>query len=179
MKQLFIVSLCAAVLGLFLAASPASAAGTAKATLHMATEKGDGEAVGTVTFTDADDGVTLQTDLHGLKPGMRGFHIHEKGSCAPTEKDGKIIPAGAAGGHYDPLKTGKHLGPDGGGHKGDLPALAVAEDGTAKVTMHVKGLTTTEIKNKAIMVHAGGDNYSDIPEALGGGGARIACGVIE
>ena len=29
------------------------------------------------------------------------------------------------------------------------------------------------------MIHAGGDNYSDQPKPNGGGGARIACGVIE
>jgi Cu-Zn family superoxide dismutase len=29
------------------------------------------------------------------------------------------------------------------------------------------------------MVHVGGDNYSDKPKPLGGGGARFACGVIE
>lgn len=29
------------------------------------------------------------------------------------------------------------------------------------------------------MIHAGGDNYSDKPEKLGGGGSRIACGVIK
>jgi len=28
------------------------------------------------------------------------------------------------------------------------------------------------------MIHAGGDNYTDEP-ALGGGGARVACGVIN
>jgi Cu-Zn family superoxide dismutase len=28
------------------------------------------------------------------------------------------------------------------------------------------------------MVHAGGDNHSDHPAALGGGGARVACGVV-
>jgi Cu-Zn family superoxide dismutase len=28
------------------------------------------------------------------------------------------------------------------------------------------------------MVHAGGDNHSDHPQPLGGGGGRIACGVI-
>jgi Cu-Zn family superoxide dismutase len=28
------------------------------------------------------------------------------------------------------------------------------------------------------MIHAGGDNYADQPAPLGGGGARIACGVI-
>jgi superoxide dismutase, Cu-Zn family len=29
------------------------------------------------------------------------------------------------------------------------------------------------------MIHAGGDNYSDTPAPLDGGGARIACGVIH
>jgi Cu-Zn family superoxide dismutase len=29
------------------------------------------------------------------------------------------------------------------------------------------------------MIHSGGDNYSDVPEKLGGGGGRIACGVIK
>jgi Cu-Zn family superoxide dismutase len=29
------------------------------------------------------------------------------------------------------------------------------------------------------MIHAGADNYSDKPEALGGGGDRIACGVTK
>jgi Cu-Zn family superoxide dismutase len=28
------------------------------------------------------------------------------------------------------------------------------------------------------MIHAGGDNYSDEPAPLGGGGARVACGVV-
>jgi len=29
------------------------------------------------------------------------------------------------------------------------------------------------------MIHAGGDNYSDEPAKLGGGGARMACGVVD
>jgi Cu-Zn family superoxide dismutase len=29
------------------------------------------------------------------------------------------------------------------------------------------------------MIHAGGDNYADKPAPLGGGGERIACGVIQ
>ena len=61
-----------------------------------------------------------------------------------------------------------------------MPALQVGADGNASVT-----LTATRIKNvaelrgKAVMIHAGGDNYSDQPQPLGGGGARIACGVLE
>jgi Cu-Zn family superoxide dismutase len=29
------------------------------------------------------------------------------------------------------------------------------------------------------MVHVGGDNYSDTPKPLGGGGGRLVCGVVE
>jgi Cu-Zn family superoxide dismutase len=28
------------------------------------------------------------------------------------------------------------------------------------------------------MIHVGGDNHADHPAPLGGGGARLACGVI-
>ncbi len=36
-----------------------------------------------------------------------------------------------------------------------------------------------EVKDKALMVHVGGDNMSDQPKPLGGGGERYACGVIK
>ena len=37
----------------------------------------------------------------------------------------------------------------------------------------------SEITGHALMIHAGGDNYADLPEKLGGGGARMVCGVIK
>ncbi len=152
---------------------------TAVAPLTLALTEGAGASVGTVTFTDVDGGVEIKTDLHSLPPGALGFHIHENGTCAPMEKDGRMPPAQSAGGHYDPDKTGKHLGPDGGGHRGDLPRLTVDGNGRAVHTMRVKNLTVSEIKNRSLMIHEGGDNYSDSPVELGGGGGRLACGVIR
>ena len=35
-----------------------------------------------------------------------------------------------------------------------------------------------DVSGRALMIHEGGDNYADEPKPLGGGGARIACGVI-
>ncbi len=168
--------------GLLLCLGSFAHAESTTATVYLATDKGDGEKVGTVTITDvagAEPSVSIATDLKGLPPGQHGFHIHEKGDCSPVEKDGKMGHAMAAGGHYDPTKTGKHLGPDGGGHRGDLPILTVGADGTAKATMTVKNLTAAELKNRSVMIHAGGDNYSDTPAPLGGGGARIACGTFK
>jgi len=152
---------------------------TTKAEVFLATEKGPGASVGTVTFTDTPAGLEIKTDLKGLPPGKHGFHVHEKADCGAVEKDGKGMPAMAAGGHYDPEKTGKHLGPDNGGHLGDLPVLTVADDGTAKETLTVKKAKASDFKGRSLMIHAGGDNYSDEPAPLGGGGTRIACGIIK
>jgi len=172
--------ICLFALGVFvLMLGGIAQAASVKAEMFLATEKGPGASIGTVTFTDAPAGLEIKTDLKGLPPGKRGFHVHEKPDCSFVEKDGKGVPAMAAGGHYDPGKTGKHLGPDAGGHLGDLPVLEVAADGTAKLTMLVKKPKAADFKDRSLMIHAGGDNYSDEPVALGGGGARIACGIIK
>ena len=95
-------------------------------------------------------------------------------------KDGKAVAALAAGGHFDPQKTGKHLGPYADGHLGDLPAIYVTADGMANYPVLAPRLKKiSDIEGKALMVHAGGDNHSDHPQPLGGGGERFACGVIK
>src|SRR5690606_26687948 len=98
--------------------------------LTMATEKGPGEAIGQVVISESEYGLVFTPDFKGLTPGIHGFHLHENPSCDPAEKDGKVIPAQAAGGHLDPNKSGKHGPPWGDGHLGDLPALYVNADGT-------------------------------------------------
>lgn len=40
-------------------------------------------------------------------------------------------------------------------------------------------LRLADLAGRALMIHAGGDNFSDQPEKNGGGGARIACGVAK
>jgi len=147
--------------------------------MALATPTGKGAEVGTVTFNDSKGGVSIRLDLHGLPPGEHGFHVHEKPSCDPaTAADGKVTPAGGAGAHLDPAKTTMHMGPAGEGHLGDLPKVTVAADGTAKETLKAPRIkTVAELHGHALMLHAGGDNYSDQPAPLGGGGARLACGV--
>jgi Cu-Zn family superoxide dismutase len=138
-----------------------------------------GKSVGSVTITPyiqdgKNEGTLFTPSLHGLiGPSSHGFHIHVNPSCADNGM--------AAGGHWDPKDTGKHLGPyNAQGHKGDLPVLVVDANGTAtKPVLAPKLHSVAELKGHSLMIHDGSDNYSDKPEALGGGGARMWCGVIS
>ena len=147
--------------------------------MNLISDQGSGASIGTVTLTDTPQGLKLAPALSGLMPGNHGFHIHEKPECAAGVKDGKPTPGLAAGGHYDPASAGKHEGPVGKGHLGDLPVLTVGADGKATKTVVAPRLKTGDVRGRSLMIHAGGDNYADVPEKLGGGGGRIACGVIK
>ncbi|MGQ5524445.1 superoxide dismutase [Cu-Zn] SodC [Chitinimonas sp. PSY-7] len=146
--------------------------------MSVANESGSGESAGQVVVTESKYGLVFTPSLTGLPPGLHGFHVHENPSCAPKEKDGKQVAALAAGGHYDPKKTAEHGTPWGSGHLGDLPALYVDADGKADQPLLAPRLKLADLRKRALMVHAGGDNHADHPAALGGGGARIVCGVI-
>lgn len=146
--------------------------------VHAVSASGIGQKIGTIEFKDTAQGLELKTDLSQLSPGYHGFHIHEKGSCEPAEKDGKMGAALAAGGHFNPQNTPHHGTPN-DGHLGDLPVLNVDTNGVAKTTVVAPRLKLADVQGLAVMVHAGGDNYSDSPKPLGGGGDRVACGVIR
>jgi len=149
-------------------------------TMHQVSQQGVMNEIGNVKVSESEYGLVFTPSLKGLSPGVHGFHLHQNPSCDPLEKDGKVTPAGAAGGHYDPDNAKKHASPWGDGHLGDLPALYVDAEGNALLPVLAPRLTKLDqIKGRALMVHEGGDNYSDHPMPLGGGGGRMACGVIS
>lgn len=135
--------------------------------------------VGSITITESSYGLVFLPSLEGLAAGVHGFHVHENPSCGPKDKDGKPVAALAAGGHFDPNDSKHHAAPWADGHLGDLPAMVVGPDGKANYAVLAPRLKLNDIKSRALIIHAGGDNYSDEPTPLGGGGARIACGEIK
>ncbi|ASQ45281.1 superoxide dismutase family protein [Legionella clemsonensis] len=145
-----------------------SYAGQVEAILYT-TSNGNKE-IGKVLFKDTDYGLLIIPSLNALPPGPHGFHLHQHADCGDKGKH--------AGGHYDPEKTDSHQGPYGKGHLGDLPVLYVAADGSATTPVLAPRLKTNDLQGLAVMVHEGGDTYSDNPP-LGGGGDRIACGPIQ
>lgn len=157
----------------------ASANAQVTVSMYEVSADGVGKALGSVTLADSNHGLVVTPALHGVAPGLHGFHVHENGSCEPSEKDGKMVAGMAAGGHYDPDDSGHHGLPWGDGHRGDLPALYVDSKGNATHPVLAPRLKLAELDDRALMIHVGGDNYSDDPAPLGGGGARMACGVIS
>ena len=147
-------------------------------TVHQVDANGVGTSIGTVSFQQTPKGLLITPALGKLSPGEHGFHIHENASCEAVKKDGKMGAALAAGGHLNPEKVAHHGTPL-DGHLGDLPALTVNDKGFATTPVLAPRLKLADIQGRAIMIHAGGDNYSDSPKPLGGGGDRVACGVIK
>lgn len=146
--------------------------------VYQVDANGIGASIGTVAFQQTPKGLLITPALWKLSPGEHGFHIHENPSCEAALKDGKMGAALAAGSHLNPEKVAHHGTPE-TGHLGDLPVLVVNEKGFATTPVIAPRLKLADIQNRAIMIHVGGDNYSDTPKPLGGGGDRIACGVIK
>ncbi len=175
-----------AMLKILLTVLPAAAlflAATAEAdeitvSMHAIDAGGVGSEIGTVRAEDGPEGLILTVSFSGLTPGPHGFHLHENPDCGPAEKDGQMAAGLAAGGHYDPHKTGKHLGPTGEGHLGDLPLIEIGADGmvASKEPLVAPRLKVADLHGHSLVIHAMGDTYSDEPQPLGGAGGRIACG---
>jgi Cu-Zn family superoxide dismutase len=166
------------------AISGAASAADVVVPMNMIDATGVKAPLGKITLKESKRGsLLLDLDLTNILPwGVHGFHVHENGDCGPGMKDGKAVAGLAAGGHYDPDKTGKHEGPSGDGHKGDLPVIYVEidEDGFQPVThtLVAPRLKVADLLGRSLVIHDDGDNFRDTPMPLGGGGARVACGVV-
>jgi Cu-Zn family superoxide dismutase len=147
--------------------------------MHLIDASGKGKRIGAVTASDSQYGLLLTPELRDLSPGVHGFHVHRNPKCGRKSPDGRLGAGLAAGGHYDPKSTKKHKGPYREGHLGDLPVLYVDKDGRATIPLLAPRLKVGDLADRSLMIHARGDNYSDKPAKLGGGGARVACGVVK
>jgi superoxide dismutase, Cu-Zn family len=151
-----------------------------------------GAEVGTVTFSEEDEGTQVSVEVTDLPPGFHGFHVHAIGVCEPDSAN-PADPSMTG----DFLSAGGHIGAgesDHGEHPGDMPTLYVADSGTGSLTFVTNALALADLTDddgSAVMVHAGRDNYANIPERYapagpdemtlntGDAGGRIACGLVE
>lgn len=173
------------------AQSPANPSAAAPSTMPMADQKivaiavirpsqaattqpTDNNVVGTVTFTQTDDGVKFIAEVDGFAPNTKhGFHIHDKGDLSAPNLS-------SAGPHFNPMQE-KHGGPDSPHHHlGDLGNLEADANGHAKLEGVVKDVCLVGdnhcIVGKSVIIHAKEDDLKTDPSGKSGG--RIAGGVI-
>lgn len=135
-----------------------------------------GTETGRAQITAGRDGVLFEVEISGLTPRKWvALHIHETGTC--DHADGHK----SAGGHFNP--DGKEHGfvAANGPHAGDLPNQYVAEDGVLRGQIYSSMVRLDDaergIRGRALVVHAGSDDYRTDP--AGGAGDRLACAVIK
>jgi superoxide dismutase, Cu-Zn family len=152
----------------------------------------EGTDVGTVQLSEVEGGTQVSVQVTGLPPGFHGLHLHAIGVC---EADSTNPSDPSMTGDF--LSAGGHIGAgesDHGEHPGDLPALYVAGSGDGSLTAVTDALTLSDLTDddgSAVLVHAGRDDFANIPERYapngpdemtlntGDAGGRIACGPVE
>jgi Cu-Zn family superoxide dismutase len=167
----------------------------------------DGNVVGVVRFDahTGGGGVGVEAEVNNVAPAgqFHGFHLHTTGECDPNAVDpetGEKVPFFSAGGHLE-LDSDIH-----GEHAGDFPVLPVNSGGRAEVKFETDRFEPSQLFDRdgsAVIIHAGPDNYANIPpttpdgekryhshpedvfgadslsKATGDGGDRFACGVVH
>ncbi len=147
--------------------------------LKTSLKNGAGAEVGTATIAQEGSHLVVTVEAHGLTPGFHGLHFHQNGTC-----EGDFA---SAGGHLQVGAATAHPA------SGDLTSLQVNADGSAKLVTRTDAVTLDNVKGKALIIHAGADNFGNIPPrytreggtgpdettlSTGDAGARVACGVV-
>jgi superoxide dismutase, Cu-Zn family len=186
-RRSLLLGIATIVLAAALTAPLYGSGGTSSSRSHVKVELANaaGENVGFVKLTKQGGKVIVRGEVSGLTPGFHGFHVHAVGEC--------VAPFTSAGGHYNPG------GVDHGSHAGDMPSLLVLDDGTAEGQFATDNFAIDDLfdaDGSAIIVHAGADNFANIPTryvqaatgipgpdaatlATGDAGARVVCGVVK
>ncbi len=138
--------------------------------------KSGSTAKGNVILREENGSVTMIAVLGGLTEGNHAIHLHESADC--SAEDGT-----STGGHWNPTKEphGKWGSPD-GFHKGDIGNFTADVNGNGTITFITNewcigcGDPVKDIIGKAIIVHAGTDDFTTQP--TGNAGGRVSCGGI-
>ena len=101
-------------------------------------------------------------------------HLHEHGDCGDMGNN--------AHGHWNPTNENHGRWGEGNFHSGDIGNVELDAQGNGSMELTtdrwtIGGDSTTNILNKALIVHGGIDDYTTQP--TGNAGSRIGCGVVS
>ncbi|PWU68128.1 superoxide dismutase family protein [Gracilibacillus dipsosauri] len=137
----------------------------------------DNDAVGTATFKEQADKVTVHVTAEGLTPGFHGIHIHEYPACEGPDFQ-------TAGNHFNPKGKDHGLMNPKGAHLGDMPNIEADPSGAVDVELDIPEATlmdgnTSLLRENgtSIIIHEKQDD--GISQPAGDAGNRVVCGVIS
>lgn len=139
------------------------------------TAKSNSNVTGSVKFTEVDGTVTMVATISNLTQGDHAIHIHAEGDCSASD-------GSSAGGHWNPTNVDHGKWGQGNFHIGDIGNITPNGTGVGTIERTTNlwcigcGDTNKNILGKAIIIHAGPDDFSSQPS--GAAGARIGCGEI-
>lgn len=147
-----------------------------RTTLEVDMYNASSDKVGTATFNEEPNGVSIKLKVEGLYPGLHGIHVHEYPKCeGPDFK--------SSGSHFNPDGKEHGLLITEGSHTGDLPNIEVDDDGIVDVELMVAEATLLEGKKsllkgggKSLIIHSEMDD--GISQPSGNSGERLVCGKI-
>ncbi len=153
-------------------ANGAMASASTTSALTVPLRDAQGRQSGTLSLREIGSGVEGTVRVSGLTVGERGMHLHDVGRCDAPDFT-------TAGGHWNPTGRQHGLANPEGPHKGDLPSLVVAADGTGTIVFRADTnlAAMTDGDGTALIIHAAADDNRTDPS--GNSGARQICGAIR
>ena len=136
-----------------------------------------GKLKGFIKFSEINNKVKVEVNISGLKEGLHGFHIHEKGNLLDKCMKCKS--------HYNPFNKNHGDRLDKERHAGDLGNIKADKTGKVKMTFYdslIKLKGKYGIIGRSVVIHSGEDDLGKggNKESLitGNSGSRIDCAVI-
>ena len=171
-----VMVVCSVGCGLWSRSEKLEADGSGARAIAEIMSKSGSSVVGIAVFTANDNDIALVIEIENVSSGLHAVHIHKTGDCCSDD-------AKSAGGHWNPTDEphGKWGVPP--FHSGDIGNINVGSDGVGRLLelatkdrWSIGGSPETNILGKAIIVHAGEDDFKSQPS--GDAGKRVGCGVI-
>ena len=160
--------------------SPLTTPAQGAETMTTQLKSADGAAVANATFDFTNGYATVTVEAgpnHVLSPGFHGLQIHAVGKCEANS----AAPSGGSSGDFDSAgsvyQANDHTSYPA---SGDLTALQVRSDGSAKLVTTSNAFTSADLRNSsgtALIIHQTADNLGTTAPT-GESGKRLACGVI-
>ena len=161
------------------AATSSSGAPLGSERMNTQLKAADGSQLATATIDFANGYATVTVEAPAnqvLSPGFHGLMIHSAGKC---EANSASPNGGTTGDFASAGSVFQAQGHTGHPASGDLTALQVRSDGSAKLVTTTNAFTAADLRNSAgtaLILHQDADYLG--ANATGDGGKRIGCGVI-